>query len=186
MGKITVKDTAVPLPISAIMSKVDCPSSASVEETASVGGIPGQVFLEGFISGFIGDAPHITKCIVQSEQMIKDGVALIADLKAHKFNQTVQDIEALVQDVGAELPSCKSAGKDLKPFLEAFKGVHSIKDLTEKLKNNFLAHDRDILDLLEDEIQACTFGAPDAHKCGADLGKQVRSLLLVTSSHLRW
>merc|ERR1719389_219451 len=109
---------------------------------------------------------------------MKDAAALMADLKAHKFNQTVNDIQALVMDVGAELPSCKGAGEDLKPILAAFKGVHSIKDLTEKLKNNFLAHDRDILNILEDEIQVCTFGAPDAHKCGEDLGKQIRSVVI--------
>merc|ERR1712070_365963 len=52
------------------------------------------------------------------------------------------------------------------------------KDLMAKLKNNFLAHDRDILNLLEDEIEVCTFGAPDAHKCGVDLGKQIRSVVI--------
>merc|ERR1712100_288050 len=93
-------------------------------------------------------------------------------------NETVSDIEALVQDVGAELPACKGASKDLLPILEAFKDVHSIKDLMQKLKNNFLAHDRDILNILEDEIEVCTFGAPDAHKCGEDLGKQVRSVVI--------
>merc|ERR1711998_93507 len=134
--------------------------------------------LEGFITGFIGEAKHIKACVAQSEHLIKDSAALLADLKAKQFNSTVQDIQALVQDVGAELPACKGAGKDLKPILEAFKGVHSIKDLTEKLKNNFLAHDRDILNLLEDEIEVCTFGSPDAHKCGADPGSQVRSLVI--------
>lgn len=147
------------------------------DEPALVGA-HGQVFLDGFISGFIGKATHIKKCIVQSEQLVKDAAGLMADLKAHKFNRTIHDIEALVQDVGAELPSCKGAGEDLKPILEAFKGVHSIKDLMQKLKTNFLAHDREFLDILEDELQACTFGAPDAHKCGSDLGKQVRSLVV--------
>lgn len=145
----------------------------------------GQIFLEGFISGFIGEAKHIKACVAQSEQMIKDSAALVADLKARNFNSTVQDIQALVMDVGAELPSCKGAGEDLKPILEAFKGVHSIKDLMEKLKNNFLAHDRDILNILEDEIEVCTFGSPDAHKCGADLGKQVRSLVIGDQSDLK-
>jgi len=144
----------------------------------SEGGVPGEVFLDGFISGFIGKATHIKKCVAQSEHLVKDAAGLMADLKAHKFNQTIHDIEALVQDVGAEVPSCKGAVEDLEPILEAFKGVHSIKDLVQKLKTNFLAHDREFLDLVEDELQACTFGAPDAHKCGSDLGKQVRSLVI--------
>jgi hypothetical protein len=157
---------------------VDASLASEVAAPVDVSGLPGQIFLEGFLSGFIGEAKHITKCIQQSELCIKDAVTLLGDLKAHRFNQTVEDIGALVQDVGAELPSCKGATKDLLPILEAFKGVHSIKDLTEKLKNNFLAHDKDILNLLEDEIEVCTFGAPDAHQCGADLGKQVRSLVI--------
>jgi C1A family cysteine protease len=138
----------------------------------------GHIFLEGFLEGFIGEATHIKKCIVQSEQLAKDAAGLLADLKAHKFNNTIHDIEALVQDVGSELPSCKGAGEDLKPIFEAFKGVRSIKELVQKLKSNFLAHDREFLDILEDEVQVCTFGAPDAHKCGEDLGKQVRSLMV--------
>jgi hypothetical protein len=141
-------------------------------------GAHGEVFLEGFISGFIGEASHIKKCVKQSEKLVGDAVSLMGDLKAHKFNETVADIEALVQDVGAELPACKGATKDLLPILEAFKGVHSIKDLMNKLKENFLAHDRDILNILEDEIEVCTFGAPDAHKCGEDLGKQMRSVVI--------
>jgi len=156
---------------------------ASVEEPA-LDGVPGGVCLDGFITAFIGEAHHIKKCVVNSEHMIKDVAGLIGHLKARKFNQTVQDIQALVQDVGAEIPSCKGAIKDLKPILEAFKGVHSIKDFAQKLENNFLAHDRAILDLLEDELKVCTFGAPDAHKCGADLGKQVRSMVIGDQSSL--
>jgi len=149
------------------------------DEPASLGaGAGGKIFLDGFISGFIGKATHIKKCVVQSEHLVGDAAGLIADLKARKFNQTIHHIEALVQDVGAELPSCKGAGEDLKPILEAFKGVHSIKDLMQKLKTNFLAHDHEFLDILEDELQACTFGKPDAHQCGLDVGKQVRSLMV--------
>merc|ERR1711998_276773 len=46
------------------------------------------------------------------------------------------------------------------------------------LKKNFLDHDKEILDILEDMLQVCTFGAPDAHKCGEDAGKQTRSLVI--------
>merc|ERR1712224_399702 len=91
---------------------------------------------------------------------------------------TVTDVEKLVTDAIADVQACRDIGKDLKPFMDAFKGVGSIKELAEKIKENFLAHDRKILDLLEDELEVCTFGSPDAHKCGKDVGKQMRSLII--------
>jgi len=177
-GYIRIGRTNTPHGECGILLDGSYPSFGATRDEAGFLGAHGQVFLDGFIGGFIGEATHIRKCVAQSEKLAKDAVGLMVDLKAHKFNRTIHDIEALVQDVGAELPSCKGAGEDLKPILEAFKGVHSIKDLMQKLKTNFLAHDREFLNLIEDELQACTFGAPDAHKCGSDLGEQVRSLVV--------
>jgi hypothetical protein len=156
---------------------LDIDASLASDER-QVAGIPGQIFMEGFIAGFIGEAEHIKKCVSASEACLSDAGSMFSDLKAHKFTEAVNDLQALIGDVGTVLPTCKDAGKDLQPILDAFKGVKSIKDLMAKLKNNFLAHDRDILNLLEDELQVCTFGAPDAHKCGLDLGKQIRSVVI--------
>lgn len=153
-------------------------ASSSTESSHDLDGVPGKIFLEGFLSGFIGEATHIKKCIAESAKLEHDAAKLFSDLKARRFNQTIQDVESLMQDAPAELASCKGAGQDLKPIMEAFKGVHTIKELVQKLKSNFLAHDREFLDILADEVQVCTFGAPDAHKCGQDFGKQARSLMV--------
>lgn len=88
--------------------------------------------------------------------------ALVADLKSKNFNKTIADVQALVGDVMADLKACKDAPKDLAPLLAAFKGIHSIKDLMKKLEDNFLAHDKQILDVMEDMIDVCTISKPDA------------------------
>jgi hypothetical protein len=134
--------------------------------------------MEGFLEGFLGDAKHIKACIAQSVKTEGDLVKMISDIRAHKFNQTISDIQALVADAAEDISTCKDAGQDLKPFMAAFKDVHSIKDLIQKLKDNFLAHDKEFIEILEDMIEVCTFGSPDARKCGEDLGRQTRSLVI--------
>merc|ERR1719263_544891 len=126
----------------------------------------GKVFLAGFVEGFLGEAKHIKACISDSMKVGADAGHLVADLRAKNWNGTISDVQALVTDALEDVKVCKEIGKDLGPFMAAFKDVHGIKDLMNQLKTNFLAHDKEILDLLEDELQACTFGAPDAHKCG--------------------
>merc|ERR1712070_29943 len=138
----------------------------------------GKVFMEGFIEGFIGKAEHIKACISDSAKTEQALMKLISDLKAKRFNQTISDIQTLVSDATEDLAACKDVPKDLAPLLAAFKDVHSIKDLVKKLKSNFLAHDKEILDVLDDIIQVCTFGAPDAHKCGTDVGREARSVVI--------
>jgi hypothetical protein len=138
----------------------------------------GKVFLAGFLEGFLGKAEHIKACIDESVVARKDAQRLLADLRSKDFNRAVADVGALVADVMGERTICKGAGKDLEPIMAAFKDVHSIKDLMNKLKENFLAHDKEILDLMVDMLEVCTFGSPDAKKCGQDAGKQVRSLVV--------
>merc|ERR1711907_222335 len=103
---------------------------------------------------------------------------LVADLKSRDLNKTIADAEALFTDAMADVKACKDVGKDLAGLMAAFKDVHSIKDLMNALKEHFLAHDKEVLDLLEDMVETCTFKSPDAHKCGEDAGKQVRSILV--------
>jgi hypothetical protein len=141
-------------------------------------GMGGQVFMEGFLEGFIGDAKHIKACVSESVGVAKDVAHLVADVKSRDLNKFISDLQALLSDAMADVKACRAIGKDLAPFMAAFKGVHSIKDLAKKLENNFLAHDEEILDLLEDMLDVCTFGHPDGHKCGVDAGKQVRSLVI--------
>jgi len=138
----------------------------------------GQVFLEGFLEGFLGECEHLKACISESAKAAKDARALVADLKSKNFNKTIADVQALVGDVMADLKACKDAPKDLAPLLAAFKGVHSIKDLMKKFEDNFLAHDKQILDVMEDMIDVCTISKPDAKQCGVDAGKELRSLVV--------
>jgi hypothetical protein len=141
-------------------------------------GMGGQVFMEGFLQGFLGDAKYIKACVSESVEVAQDIKHLVADVRSRNLNKTISHFQALVTDAMADVQACKAIGKDLAPFLAAFKGVHSIKGLVKKLENNFLAHDEEILDLLEDMLDVCTFGAPDGHKCGVDAGKQMRSLVI--------
>jgi len=141
-------------------------------------GPPSKIFMKGFVEGFLGKAEHIKACIDHVADTSKTLAKMISDIKSHQFNSTISDIQELVSEVAEDLSSCKGAGQDLAPLLTAFKDVHSIKDLTNKLKDNFLAHDKEMIDILEDMIQVCTFGAPDAHKCGEDLGRETRSLVI--------
>jgi len=138
----------------------------------------GKVFLAGFLEGFLGDSKHITACVGGSVKVAKDATHLLGDLKSRKFNATISDLQTLVADAMADVKACKHIGDDLKAFMSSFKDVHSIGDLGRAMKENFLAHDREILDLLENMLDVCTFGAPDAHKCGEDAGKQLRDLLV--------
>lgn len=138
----------------------------------------GKVFMAGFLEGFLGDAKHIKACISDSMKVAEDFEHLVGDLKARNWNKTVADVEAIFTDVMDDVNVCKKIGKDLEGLMAAFKDVHSIKDLMQSLKEHFLAHDREVLDLLEDMVEVCTFKSPDAHKCGADAGKQVRSILV--------
>merc|ERR1711916_394139 len=134
--------------------------------------------IEGFLEGFIGKADHVKACISDSVKTGEAAMKFISDIKAHKFNATISDVQELIADATEDLASCKDAPKDLAPLLHAFKDVHSIKDFMNKLKTNFLAHDKEILDIVDDMIQVCTFGKPDAHKCGSDLGHQARSIII--------
>merc|ERR1711907_426503 len=101
---------------------------------------------------------------------------LVADLKSRDLNKTIADAEALFTDAMADVKACKDIGKDLAGLMAAFKDVHSIKDLMNALKEHFLAHDREVLDVLEDMIEVCTISKPDAKQCGVDAGKEVRSI----------
>jgi len=152
--------------------------STAIDEPAEDFGAHGEVFLAGLMEGFLGDGKYIKACVSDSMKAEKDVVQLLKDLKSRNFNRTIADVEALVTDAMADVKACKDAGKDLKVILQAFKDVHSIKDLMNKLKEDFLSHDKAILDLLEDMLEVCTFGAPDAHKCGVDAGKQMRMLIV--------
>jgi len=138
----------------------------------------GEVFLAGFLEGFLGEAEHIKACVNDSDKAAKDVRQLLADLKSKEFNRTVADVEVLVTDIMADAKACKDIGKDFAPIMAAFKDVHSIKDAMKKVKENFLAHDKEILDLFDDMLEVCTFGSPDAKKCGQDAGKQLRSLVV--------
>lgn len=130
------------------------------------------------MEGFIGKADHIQACIAQSEKTEQALEKFMSDIKAQKFERAISDVQASIADVTEDLSTCKDAGKDLAPILAAFKDVHSIKDLMHRIKENFLAHDKDFLSILEDMIEVCTFAASDAHKCGEDLGRESRSLLI--------
>jgi hypothetical protein len=138
----------------------------------------GKVFLAGFFDGFLGEAKHIKACISDSEKVATDAGHLVADLKSRNWNSTIEDVQALVTDAMADLKVCKEIGKDLAPFTGAVKDIHSIGDFMQALKKNFLKHDKEILDILEDMVEVCTFGSPDAHKCGEDAGMQMRKLLV--------
>jgi ribosome-binding protein aMBF1 (putative translation factor) len=142
----------------------------------------GKVFLAGFMEGFVGDAKHIKACASESMQAVTDVQHFVADLKAKKWEDAVPDLQALVTDVLDDIATCKKIGKDLGPFMSILKDVHGIKDILQKVENNFLAHDKQILDILEDMLEVCTFGSPDAHKCGEDAGKQVRALVVSDKS----
>jgi hypothetical protein len=138
----------------------------------------GEVFMAGLLEGFLGQGKYIKACVSETVKAGKDVKKLVADIKARNLTRTINDVESLVTDAMADVQACKDISKDLKPFLDAFKGVHSVKELMEKIEENFLAHDKEILDLLEDELEVCTFGSPDAHKCGMDAGKQMHSLII--------
>lgn len=138
----------------------------------------GKIFLSGFFDGLLGDATHIKACMNDSAKVGKDAGQLFADLKAREWEHALQDVMAFASDAVEDVKVCKDIGKDLKPFIGAAEDVHSIKDIMNALKKNFLKHDKEILDILEDMVEVCTFGSPDAHKCGEDAGKQVRTLLV--------
>jgi hypothetical protein len=158
------------------------PSYPTVSGTASVDSVElsdhGEVFMAGLLEGFLGQGKYIKACVSETVKAGKDVKKLVADIKARNLTRTINDVEHLVTDAMADVQACKDISKDLEPFMDAFKGVHSIKELMKKIEDNFLAHDRAILDLLEDELEVCTFGSPDAHKCGLDAGKQMRSLII--------
>jgi len=132
--------------------------------------LPAEVFVVGFLEGFLGSSKHIKACVGQSMKVAKDAGHLVGDLKSRNLNKTFTDLESLVTDAMGEPAACADLGKDLAPFLAAFNKPH--------FKENFLAHDREILDRLEDMLDVCTFGAPDGHKCGVDAGKEVRSIVI--------
>lgn len=138
----------------------------------------GKVFFTGFLEGFLGDSEHIKACVTDSVKAAEDVGSLLADIKSRNFNKTVADVQALVADVSADVKACKDVGQDLQELMAAFKDVHSIKDLMNALKEHFLAHDREVLDVLEDMIEVCTISKPDAKQCGVDAGKEVRSILV--------
>jgi len=52
-------------------------------------------------------------------------------------------------------------------------------DVYQKIRQNLLAHDAQILAFMEDMGKSCTFKAPDGNKCGYDLGSIVRKTLVV-------
>jgi hypothetical protein len=132
--------------------------------------LPAEVFLVGFLEGFIGSSKHIKACAGQSMKVATDAGHLLGDLKSRNLNKTFTDLQSLVTDVMGEPAACQDMGKDLAPFLAAFK--------KPQFKENFLAHDKEILDRVEDMMDVCTFGAPDGHKCGLDAGKEVRSIVI--------
>jgi hypothetical protein len=138
----------------------------------------GKIFLAGFFEGFLGEAEHIKACVAEFERNGKDVHKFLKDLKSKEFSHAVADLGLIVMDAMKEKKACTGVGKDLEPLMAALKDVHSIKDLMSKLKENFLAHDRKLLDLFEDMLEVCTFGAPDAKKCGRDAGEQLHKLVL--------
>merc|ERR1712139_326180 len=85
---------------------------------------------------------------------------------------------------------CKDMDKDdmeLEQFMAGLTDVHGVKDIVHAilnaLKQHFLDHDGEILDLFGDMMRVCTFAAPDGHKCAADMGKIVRSILFGNAGH---
>lgn len=142
----------------------------------------GKVFLAGFVEGFLGDAKHLQDCASESVQAMSDVQAFVADLKAKKWDGALSDLQSMVTDILDDIKTCKKIGKDLGPFMSILKDVHGIKDILQKVEDNFLAHDKQILNVLEDMLEVCTFGSPDAHKCGEDAGKEVRALVVSDKS----
>merc|ERR1711907_867508 len=119
---------------------------AKQEEIEVAGDVEGpSVFLAGFLEGFLGEAKHIKPCVGESVKAAQDVQHLIADLRSKNFNSTIADLQALVTDAMADVQACKAIGKDLAPFVAAFKDVHGLKGLVKKIEDNFLAHDKEIL-----------------------------------------
>jgi hypothetical protein len=143
---------------------------------------PGGI-VHGLLKGLLADSTNFKNCAGDLGTIRAAVKSVFADIKTRKIGEVFEDISKILIAMKPAMETCGQAAGDLKVFMKIMEGVKTPGDLSRKLKKNLLDNDEKILGELEKMGKVCTFAEPDGFKCGENLGKIIRQVV-VGANHM--
>jgi len=109
--------------------------------------MPELEFVGGLLEGLVSDN-HLTEiqtCVTDSESVVNDVEALVADLKAGKKIKAAMVAKKLVGEFPAALSACEGMGDDLKAIENWAKIFASPETLAETVAKHMIRHHDEIM-----------------------------------------
>ena len=116
-------------------------------EVANLNLMPELEFVGGLLEGLVSDN-HLTEiqtCVTDSEGVVNDVEALVADLKAGKKIKAAMAAKKLVGEFPTALKDCEGMGDDLKAIENWAKIFASPKTLVETVSKHMIRHHEEIM-----------------------------------------
>lgn len=143
----------------------------------------GSLF-SGLMRGLLGKtgAADYKSCAEDAGAVINGTKHLFSLLGHLHVKEVAEALSEILTAMPSAIESCKVAAGDLKDFTTIMHGAKSPADIYQKVKQNLLEHDEDILNTIGNMGTVCTFRAPNANRCGYDLGHILRDVMVVHQS----